>query len=112
MSDLYRQCDALVLPSDYEPWALVINEAAAAGLAIVCSNVVGAAAELVRDSVNGRLFPAGNFDAMTGCLLDVTNDAKIDAMKSASASVLADWRQHGDPVNGLRQALKLCGLIQ
>src|SRR5262249_22179763 len=49
VSALYRVSDVLVLPSDYEPWALVINEAAAAGLAIVASNVVGAAAELVRD---------------------------------------------------------------
>ena len=28
-------CDALVLPSDYEPWALVVSEAMAAGLAVV-----------------------------------------------------------------------------
>jgi glycosyltransferase involved in cell wall biosynthesis len=111
VSALYRMCDVLVLPSDFEPWALVINEAVAAGLAIVSSNVVGAAAELVQEGINGRLFPPGDLKALTECLLDVTDAANIDAMRSASANVLAEWRQRGDPVAGLRGALKLCGLI-
>jgi len=111
VSALYRLCDVLALPSDYEPWALVVNEAAAAGLAIVASDVVGAAAELVHDGVNGRLFAVGDLPALTQCLLDVTDPAKIDAMKAASAAVLADWRNNGDPVRGLKQALTLCGVI-
>jgi len=112
VSALYRSCDVLVLPSDYEPWALVVNEAAAAGLAIVSSNIVGASAELVRDGVNGRLFPPGDLGTLTQCLLDVTDGARINAIKSASPAVLADWRQRGDPVKGLRQALATCGLIE
>jgi glycosyltransferase involved in cell wall biosynthesis len=111
VSSLYRLSDILVLPSDYEPWALVINEAAAAGLAIVSSDIVGAAAELVRDGVNGRLFPPGDLPALTRCLLEITAPAKIDAAKSASATVLADWRARGDPVNGLRQAMKKAGVL-
>jgi len=111
VSALYRLSDILVLPSDYEPWALVINEAAAAGLAIVSSNIVGAAAELVRDGVNGRVFPPGDLAAMTRCLLEITDPAKIDAAKAASATVLADWRVRGDPVNGLRLAMKKAGVL-
>jgi len=110
VSALYRLSDALVLPSDYEPWALVINEAAAAGLAIVASNVVGAAAELVRDGYNGRVFPPGDLNALTKCLLEVTDGAKIDAMKAASAVMLADWRKRGDPVDGLRRAMIAGGI--
>jgi glycosyltransferase involved in cell wall biosynthesis len=111
VSALYRSCDVLVLPSDYEPWAVVVNEATAAGLAIVSSNVVGASAELVRDGINGRLFQPGSLASLTQCLLDVTDSARINAIKSASSAVLADWRQRGDPVNGLRQALAMCRLI-
>lgn len=102
---LYKSCDVLVLPSDYEPWAVVINEAAAAGLAIVASDVVGAAAELVRDGLNGRTFPAGDGTALTAALRDVTAPGRTDAMKATSAAVLADWRKRGDPVEGLRAAL-------
>jgi glycosyltransferase involved in cell wall biosynthesis len=111
VSAIYRSSDVLVLPSDYEPWALVINEAAAAGLAIVSSNVVGAAAELVRDRVNGRLFPPGDRGKVVECLLDVTSAQTIDAMKAASPGVLEDWRRRGDPVDGLRSAIRSVGLM-
>jgi hypothetical protein len=41
----------------------------------------------------------------------VTDPNKIDAMKSASATVLADWRKRADPVQGLRDALAFSGVI-
>lgn len=112
LSALYRACDALVLPSSYEPWALVLNEAAAAGLAIIASDVVGAGPELVRPEVNGLTFPSGNLEALTEAMLRVTADTEIDAMKCASPSVLEEWRRTGDPVAGLRQALTCCGVIR
>jgi glycosyltransferase involved in cell wall biosynthesis len=95
----------LVLPSDYEPWALVINEAAAAGLAIISSSVVGAAAEILRDGVNGRSFAPGDKDALAVAMLEVTDQSTLLKMKSASPGMLADWRRRGDPVQGLREAL-------
>src|SRR3954467_13823779 len=73
VSALYRLSDVLVLPSDYEPWALVVNEATAAGMAIVASDVVGATPELVRDRMNGRLFPRGSLPALNEALMDVTS---------------------------------------
>lgn len=106
ISAIYRLSDVLVLASDHEPWAVVINEAVAAGMAIVASNVVGAAAELVQDGVNGKVFPPGDLAEFSRCLLDVTDSGKIDAMKRASADVLADWRRRGDPVEGFRRALE------
>ena len=111
LSAIYRLSDVLVLPSDFEPWALVINEAAAANLAIVSSSVVGAAAELVQDGVNGRVFPRGDLAKLTECLLDVTDPSRIENMKAASASVLAQWRNRGDPVQGLREAMRYAGII-
>lgn len=105
VSAIYRACDVLAHPPDIEPWALVINEAAAAGLAIVASDVVGAAAELVRDGVNGRIFPAGDGMALRQALLEVTAPDRIDTFKAASAGVLADWQRRGDPIEGLRKAL-------
>jgi len=103
---LYRACDVLVLPSDYEPWAVVVNEAAAAGLAIVCSDVVGAAAELVRDGVNGWTFPSGDVDALTEHLMHVTDPANVERLKQASAHVLAEWQRAGDPVRNLWNAIE------
>jgi glycosyltransferase involved in cell wall biosynthesis len=111
ISALYRGGDVLVLPSDYEPWALVINEAAAAGLAVVASDVVGAAAELVRSGENGFTFKAGDLDDLTEALEEVTSDDGIDGYKGASATVLARWRERADPVEGLCRALASVGVV-
>jgi glycosyltransferase involved in cell wall biosynthesis len=108
---LYKASDVLVLPSDVEPWAVVINEAAAAGLAIVASDVVGAAAELVNDGVNGQVFCAGSLDALVAALREVTSAGRVDEMKAASAEVLVDWRRRGDPVMGLRKALEFAHVL-
>jgi glycosyltransferase involved in cell wall biosynthesis len=105
VSALYRSSDVLVLPSDYEPWALVINEAAAAGLAILASDVVGAAEELVEPGVNGYRFKAGSLEELTDCLLRVTETTQIDRLKSASEKVLQRWCERADPVAGVRQAM-------
>jgi glycosyltransferase involved in cell wall biosynthesis len=112
VSAIYRTCQVLVLPSDFEPWALVINEAAAAGMAIVASDIVGAAAELVRDGVNGRIFPAGDAAALLRCLLEVADQDRAATMGAASEAVLADWIARGDPVQGLRQAMQLAGVLR
>jgi glycosyltransferase involved in cell wall biosynthesis len=109
LAQCYANCDVLVLPSDCEPWGVVVTEAATR-LALVCSSKVGAAADLIEDHVNGRVFPAGDGAALTSALLEVTHPNHIDAMKSASPRVLARWRNSHDPVAGLRLALQFAGL--
>ncbi|WP_157724001.1 glycosyltransferase [Winogradskyella sediminis] len=42
-----------ILPSIFEPWALVIHEAAAAGLPLIATNVCGAAAHFIISGFNG-----------------------------------------------------------
>lgn len=53
----YAGAGAFVHPALEEPWGLVINEAMACGLPVICSRTTGAA-ELVEDGVNGFLFDA------------------------------------------------------
>lgn len=107
----YHCCDALVLPSEREPWALVINEAVAAGLPVVATEVVGAAVELVRQGVNGLLVPPRNVQALTAALLDVTDLDRNRQFRAAAPTILAQWRVSADPVDGLRQALKYFNLV-
>ena len=47
---------ALVLPSIEEQWGLVVNEALALGVPVLCSENVGARDDLVRDCENGYVF--------------------------------------------------------
>ena len=75
------------------------------GLAIVASDAVGAAAELVRDGVNGGAFTAGRLQALTEKLLLATDPERIETLKAGSNTVLEEWRRIADPVQGLREAL-------
>lgn len=56
--------DVFVLPSRYDGWGVVINQALAAGLPIIASNAVGAARDLVVTGVNGVLIPPGDVDQL------------------------------------------------
>jgi glycosyltransferase involved in cell wall biosynthesis len=107
----YHAADVMVLPSDFEPWAVVVNEAMAAGLVVVASDVVGAAAEMVQDGRSGRLFPTGNLDALTEVMMNVTDASHLPAYKEAVAPALQAWRERADPVEGIRQALRSVGLL-
>jgi glycosyltransferase involved in cell wall biosynthesis len=110
ISAIYRASHVFALASDYEPWGVVINEAVGAGMAIVSSDVVGAAAELVRDGVNGRVFSRGDLDGLTASLLEATAPENLDRYRAGSATVLAEWRERGDPVQGMRLALNAAGV--
>jgi glycosyltransferase involved in cell wall biosynthesis len=57
-ADLARELGSasfLVLPSTFEPWGLVVHEAATAGLGCICTTSVGGADAFVRDGENGRI---------------------------------------------------------
>ena len=54
----YHAADVLVLPSESEPWGLVVNEAMAAGALPVLSDRVGATPDLV--SGLGEIYPCGD----------------------------------------------------
>lgn len=55
---------AFVLPSLFEPWAVAIHEAAAAGLPLIVTAVCGASVHLVQDGLNGALVGAGDADGL------------------------------------------------
>ncbi|MCC7476808.1 MAG: glycosyltransferase family 4 protein [Pirellulales bacterium] len=101
----YHSCDVLVLPSELEPWALVVQEAMAAGLVVVSSDVVGAAYELIQDGKSGRVFPSGQLLALKNAILDVTADNSLAQFKQHSRAALATWRTTANPVAEIRRAL-------
>ena len=60
VATLMAQSGCLILPSTYEPWGVVVHEAACAGLPLILSRDVGAGADLMRDGYNGRLIDAND----------------------------------------------------
>lgn len=58
-----KQARCLVLPSLYEPWGLVVHEAALCGCALALSSSVGAIADLAQPE-NSVIFPPGSDQAI------------------------------------------------
>jgi glycosyltransferase involved in cell wall biosynthesis len=107
----YHACDVLVHPSDYEPWALVINEAIACELPIIATSVVGAAVELVRHRENGLIVPPRSVEAMADAIWEITRTDRYLEMKANCLPMLESWKRAADPVQGVRDALRHFGLI-
>src|SRR5207244_3668725 len=74
MPDVYRASDLMVLPSQYEPFGLVVNEAMLCGCPAVLSDRVGAGDDLVIPGQNGFVFPVGDVDALAAILREVLPD--------------------------------------
>lgn len=60
--------DVMVLPSEFEPWGLVVNEAMAFGLPVIVSDEVGCASDLVADGQQGFVVPAGDRGRLAAAL--------------------------------------------
>lgn len=67
----YGLASAFIHPALVEPWGLVVNEACAAGLPILCSKTVGARYDLVREGENGYLFDPRNTEEMVARMEDM-----------------------------------------
>jgi glycosyltransferase involved in cell wall biosynthesis len=98
-------CDVFVLPSEREPWGLIVNEVMNAGRGVIITDQVGCAPDLVRDGENGHVYPVGDIDALARALGDVLQSPeKIASMGRASAEIIAKWSFQGD-IDGLKAAL-------
>jgi len=91
LPDLYANADVLVLPSVTtarfrEPWGLVVNEAMSAGLPVVTTTAVGAAAGgLVVDGETGLVVPEGDRNALSASLDRLARDDALRTRLGASA---------------------------
>jgi glycosyltransferase involved in cell wall biosynthesis len=100
----YHAADLLVLPSTYEAWGLVINEAMNAGLPIITTTNVGAAGEIVRDGCNGYVIAPDDPDAIYEKILELHRDPeKRRRMGQESRNIISEWGLD-KAVNGFREA--------
>jgi glycosyltransferase involved in cell wall biosynthesis/GT2 family glycosyltransferase len=104
--ELYVAADVFMLLSEREPWAVVVNEAAACGLPLVLSDRVGAAHDLLRDGENGALVPAGDIQAAARALRDLAADPALRRTQGARSRELSrDWG-YGPSVDGFLAAVR------
>ena len=65
---VYTAADLMVLPSEYEPFAVVVNEASCCGCPVVASDRVGAASDLIAPVHPGLIYPCGDLRALSSLL--------------------------------------------
>ncbi|HEY1180017.1 MAG TPA: glycosyltransferase family 4 protein [Phytomonospora sp.] len=94
---LYAAADCLVVPSRYEPFGLVALEAAAAGTAVVASDV-GGLAEIVEPGVTGLSFPPGDVAALTEAVSTVLTDELLARRLTTAARAMVDDRFGWDDI--------------
>ena len=88
----YDLCNVFVLPSFYEPWGLVINEAMNAGRAVIASDQVGSAYDLIRHGENGFIFKAGDIQELASALKAVLSTPECSQkMGKASLNLISQW---------------------
>ena len=106
IAELYVAADVFALLSEREPWAVVVNEAAACGLPLVLSDRVGAAHDLLRDGENGSLVAAGDVEAASKALRALAEDAALRRAQGERSRELArDWG-YGPSVDGFLEAVR------
>lgn len=75
--------DLLVLPSHYDGWGVVVNEAICAGVPVLCSDQVGARV-LVETFGAGQVFARSDKQALADWLVTLAgHPERLEAMKSA-----------------------------
>ncbi|WP_417780634.1 glycosyltransferase [Stutzerimonas xanthomarina] len=85
----FRAFDVFALTSDHEPFGMVLLEAMAAELPVVCTDC-GGGREVVAQG--GQLFPMGDFRSLAGFLVELSAgaDDKTAALQHALATRFSD----------------------
>jgi len=71
---VYKASDLMVLPSEYEPFAVVVNEASCCGCPVAASDRVGATTDLITPVNPDFVFLCGDVPALTELLRKALSD--------------------------------------
>src|SRR5262249_28618297 len=92
LPEVYCGADLMVLPSDYEPFGVVVNEAMLCGCPVAVSDRVGAGYDLVEPGKTGFVFPAGDTAALGTVLRDNLGDRdNLRRMGAAARMRMQSW---------------------
>jgi glycosyltransferase involved in cell wall biosynthesis len=89
---VYTSADLMVLPSEYEPFAVVVNEAMCCSCPVIASDRVGAARDLVAPVRPEFVYPCGDLDALATALRSALADrAGLRATGRAALARMESW---------------------
>ena len=106
LPSVISQCDVFILPSEKEPYGLIINEVMNLAKPIITTDEVGAARDLVEHKQNGWIIPARDVHALTEALAEaVINRESLSAMGKHSLDKINQWSFVED-IAGIQSALR------
>ncbi|MBD3275524.1 MAG: glycosyltransferase [Candidatus Marinimicrobia bacterium] len=86
LPEMMSEASAFILPSRKEPWGVVVQEAAATGLPLICSDACGSAVHLLIDGYNGYKFETGDYKHLADCMeqMSANTDYTLTKMRKRS----------------------------
>jgi glycosyltransferase involved in cell wall biosynthesis len=106
LPEFFDLATVFVLPSQNEPWGLIVNEVMNSERAVILSDDVGCQPDLVTDGVEGCVFPVVDVKALTDALRSVLRvPGTAEAMGQRGLKKISEWGYEQDII-GLRRALK------
>ncbi len=89
---IYTSADLMVLPSEYEPFAMVVNEAMLCGCPVAVSDRVGAASDLVVPLAPDFVFPHCDIEALASTLRRIFSDStRLKSLRQAVRTRMETW---------------------
>ncbi|NBV40241.1 glycosyltransferase [bacterium] len=94
IKSFYYAADLLVVPSDFETWGLVVNEAFSCSLPALVTDQCGVAGDLVISGQTGEIFPVGDCEMATKKIQPLLADPTISRKwgQNARAKVLENYQ--------------------
>jgi glycosyltransferase involved in cell wall biosynthesis len=104
----YGVADIFVLPSECEPWGLVVNEAMASGLPVIATGKVGAAHDLIIEGENGYLVPENDPGALASAIDRACESEQRLLLRGEKARCTVQNWNYDSTLAGFHKALSRC----
>jgi glycosyltransferase involved in cell wall biosynthesis len=92
LPQVYCSSDLLVLPSEYEPFGVVVNEAMLCECPVIVSDRVGARFDLVEENETGFVYPCGDIEALAAALRKAFESRdRLKLMGEAARARVFQW---------------------
>jgi glycosyltransferase involved in cell wall biosynthesis len=104
----YGAADIFVLPSECEPWGLVVNEAMASGLPVIAAGTVGAARDLIIEGENGYLVPENDPAALVSAIDRACESEQRPLLLGEKARCTVQSWNYDSTLAGFHNALSRC----
>ena len=76
LKNIYKKSFLLIVPSKYETWGLVINEAMASGLPVICSRNCSSSSDLIINGKTGYAYNLGDIKRVKKIIIKLAKSKK------------------------------------